>query len=72
MDMKALRERAGLTQLDVAKALNCSESSIRNWERGRSVPNMEIWQAFKMRDLYGCTEQELVSAVERSQPTQST
>lgn len=65
--MRQLRERAGLTILDVAKQLDCAESSIRNWEKGRSVPKMEVWQVFRMRDLYQCTEDDLKQAAEKSQ-----
>jgi putative transcriptional regulator len=66
MDLRALRERAGFTILDVASELKCAESSIRNWEKGRSTPKMEIWQVFRLRDLYQCTEEELVQAVKES------
>ncbi len=66
MDLRALRERAGFTVLDVASDLRCAESSIRNWEKGRTTPKMEVWQVFRLRDLYQCTEEELVQAVQES------
>lgn len=66
MDLRALRERAGLRVFDVAKELDCAESSIRNWEKGRTTPKMEIWQVFRLRDLYQCTEEELMQAVQES------
>jgi DNA-binding XRE family transcriptional regulator len=66
MDLRALRERAGFTVLDVASDLKCAESSIRNWEKGRTTPKMEVWQVFRLRDLYQCTEEELVQAVQES------
>jgi DNA-binding XRE family transcriptional regulator len=66
MDLRALRERAGLRVFDVAKELDCAESSIRNWEKGRTTPKMEVWQVFRLRDLYQCTEQELVQAAKES------
>ncbi|MEG3846731.1 helix-turn-helix transcriptional regulator [Microcoleus sp. herbarium19] len=68
MDLRALRERAGLKIVDVARELECAESSIRNWEKSRTLPKMEIWQVFRMRDLYRCTEAELVLAVRKSMP----
>ncbi|MEG3991370.1 helix-turn-helix transcriptional regulator [Microcoleus sp. MOSTC5] len=70
MDLRALRERAGLKIIDVAHILECAESSIRNWEKGRTLPKMEVWQVFRMRDLYRCTEAELVLAVRKSMPTE--
>ncbi|NJL69243.1 MAG: helix-turn-helix domain-containing protein [Microcoleus sp. SM1_3_4] len=78
MDLRALRKRAGLTLTDVAQILECSDSSIRNWEKGRTMPKLEVWQVFRMRDLYKCTEAELVIAVKKSmqaeneEPTKST
>jgi len=72
MDLRALRERAGFTAVEVARQLQCSESSIRNWEKGRSTPKMEVWQVFRLRDLYQCTEEELVQAVKESIRTEET
>jgi transcriptional regulator with XRE-family HTH domain len=72
MDLRALRERAGFTAVEVARQLQCSESSIRNWEKGRSTPKMEVWQVFRLRDLYQCTEEELVQAVKESIQTEET
>ncbi|MFN6568721.1 transcriptional regulator [Nostoc minutum NIES-26] len=70
MNLRALRERARLTVLDVAKDLDCAESSIRNWEKGRTTPKLEVWQVFRLRDLYECTEEELVQAVKESMQAQ--
>ncbi|MGI2904688.1 helix-turn-helix transcriptional regulator [Tolypothrix sp. VBCCA 56010] len=72
MDLRALRERAGLRTFDVAKELDCAESSIRNWEKGRTTPKLEVWQVFHLRDLYQCTEQELTQAVKNSMLSQET
>ena len=66
MNMKGLRERAGLKILEVANELKCAESSIRNWEKGRTTPKLEVWQVFRLRDLYQCTETELEQAVKES------
>lgn len=61
-----MRERAGLRISDVAREIKSAESSIRNWEKGRTTPKMEVWQVFRLRDLYQCTEAELVQAVKES------
>lgn len=70
MDLRALRERAGFTAVEIARQLQCSESSVRNWEKGRSTPTLEFWQVFRLRDLYKCTEEELVQAVKESMLTE--
>ena len=37
--LKQLRLFAGLTRKDLAQKLGRSESTIQNWEKGRSQPN---------------------------------
>lgn len=64
--MRVLRERSGLKIFEVATQLKCAESSVRNWEKGRTTPKLEIWQVFRLRDLYHCTEEELEQAVKES------
>lgn len=66
MDLKALRERAGLKTVDVASLLKCAESSVRNWETGRTTPKMEVWQVFRLLEIYHCTREELEQAVKES------
>ncbi|HBL11833.1 MAG TPA: XRE family transcriptional regulator [Cyanobacteria bacterium UBA11162] len=66
MNLRALRERAGLIIRNVAIEIKCAESSIRNWEKGRTMPRLEVWQVFRLRDLYQCTEGELVQGVKES------
>lgn len=34
------RKIAGMTQIDLAKALGVSESTVINWEKGRSEPTV--------------------------------
>lgn len=41
MTLKALRVNAGMTQKEVAKALNKSNKTICNWENGVTSPNAE-------------------------------
>ncbi|MDG2992426.1 helix-turn-helix domain-containing protein [Candidatus Synechococcus calcipolaris G9] len=39
-----LRTKVGLTQIELAEALGVTEATVRNWERGRSVPQLSIPQ----------------------------
>lgn len=66
MDLRALREKAGLRTTDVAYLLKCAESSVRNWETGRSTPKLEVWQVFRLLEIYNCTREELEQAVQES------
>ena len=45
------RKIAGLTQKGLADELNVSESTVINWEKGRSEPT--VIQAQKISDLTG-------------------
>ncbi|MEO1372722.1 MAG: helix-turn-helix transcriptional regulator [Cyanobacteria bacterium J06635_10] len=66
MDMQVLRERAGLSRAEVAFRLAISETSVRNWEAGRTEPTMtpkKYWDALR---LFKCTPEELAQASEKS------
>lgn len=39
VDIRAMRERFGLTQADVADELHVDERTVRRWERGASSPS---------------------------------
>ena len=43
------RRIAGLTQNDLAKAMNVSEGTVINWEKGRSEPT--VTQAFQIAEV---------------------
>ena len=43
------RKIAGLTQIDLANALNVSESTVINWEKGRSEPT--VTQAIQIAEV---------------------
>lgn len=72
MNLRALRKRTALRISDVSDEIKCSQSSVRNWEKGRTTPTLEFWQVFRLRDLYQCTEEELVQAVKESMLTEKT
>lgn len=46
-----LRRKYGLTQKDVADALGVSEQTIRNWENGRTKPQLTIPQTKALCNL---------------------
>lgn len=46
----AARVNAGLTQGDVAKAMNVSKNTVLAWEKGTTSPS--ITQAQKLSELY--------------------
>lgn len=62
--MRQLRERIGLRTVDVASRLGVGESTVRNWEHGRSVPRFEVIS--DLLRLYQCSFEELERAVMES------
>lgn len=51
ISLAAARVNAGLTQEDVAKALNVSKNTVVNWEKYKT--EMSITQAKELEKLYG-------------------
>ena len=45
--LKAIRKENGMTQVQLAKFLDISEASVRNWEQGVSKPNRTCRQILK-------------------------
>lgn len=50
--LEAARVNAGLSQKEAAKLLKISNSTLGNWENGKSLPNAE--QIVELCKLYGC------------------
>jgi DNA-binding XRE family transcriptional regulator len=49
-----LREKAGVTQKQLAEVLQVTDHTIRNWEKGRAEAKLEIWQVKEMCRLLKC------------------
>ena len=64
--MLRLRERAGLTQRQVALALNITDQTVSNWETGHRVPKLSPPQTLKLCKVLECSLEELASEEARS------
>ena len=60
--MKKLRKRAGLTQAQIARELEIAESTVRNWDQGRTLPRLNALEYPKLLDLLKSTPIELANA----------
>ena len=58
MDLRAWRHASGMTQCEVANALEVDQSAVSNWEKRKSRP-LRKYQA-KLAELYGCSIDELM------------
>nr|WP_290224204.1 helix-turn-helix domain-containing protein [Trichocoleus desertorum] len=64
--LTALRERKELKTVDVACHLGIAESTVRNWEHGRTIPKLRLDQFGELLRLYGCKFEELEQAMKES------
>lgn len=66
MDMKQLRLKVKLRTVDVASRVGIAESSVRNWEKGRTIPKLTIDKVAILCELYRCSIAELAQAAQES------
>ena len=58
MNFRKFRKRAGLTQTELAKKIDVTQSSVGSWERGEAYPRVSKLK--ELAALYGCTVDELL------------
>lgn len=58
-NLKDARKQNGLTQKQVALALNVVESCYANWEQGRTEPNIEMLR--KLSSILNVAIDELIN-----------
>lgn len=62
MSIKELRERAGVTQEQLALRMDVSQGAVSRWESGKTAPQSKLHK--KLVRTLGCTVDELLSAIE--------
>lgn len=58
MTLKTAREIAGLTQLTAAESLGIAPDTLRNYEKGKSYPDVTMLR--KIEKLYHVTYNQLI------------
>ena len=64
--MQLLRMNAGLTAQQVAQQVGMSESTVRNWDHGRSVPTLAPDQFVILTRIYQCSLEDIATATANS------
>lgn len=59
MSLKKLREKAGLSQENVAAHVGVGRSAVAMWETGKTTPRTETLP--KLAALFGCTVDEMLT-----------
>jgi transcriptional regulator with XRE-family HTH domain len=62
----ALREEAGLTQVQLAAFVGVTPNTIQNWEKEEGLDQLERY--LKLAEILGCEVQELVEFAESNEP----
>jgi DNA-binding transcriptional regulator YiaG len=62
----SLRSRIGLSQQEIADALDVRISTVNGWEKGKSHPKLAPSQLKQMMLTYQCTLDELIAAFENN------
>ena len=58
MSLKELREKRGVTQSEVARALNISRTTVSMWETDNALPRAD--KLVQLAQILGCTVDELL------------
>lgn len=58
MNIKSLRLKAGLTQVELAKKMNVDQAAVSRWESGNTKPLRKTHK--KLARVLGCTIDELM------------
>ena len=56
--IKELRQKAGLTQAELAEKLGFQPQTVSNWENGKTFP--DVMQIKKIEDLYGVSYVDII------------
>ncbi|NJM68245.1 MAG: helix-turn-helix transcriptional regulator [Acaryochloris sp. RU_4_1] len=67
MGMKQLRQAKSLRTVDVASRVGVAESTVRNWEYGKTTPKLRADQFKDLLDLYEIDFDQLIEAIKDSQ-----
>ena len=65
-NITALRQAAGMTQMELAAKLNYSDKAVSKWERGESVPDISV--LLEIARMFGVTVDYLVTDHEEEAP----
>ncbi len=59
-ELKTLRNKAGLSQVELANKLGTTQKNISSWETGRTVPRPPMMQ--KVADFFGVKKDDIFFA----------
>jgi transcriptional regulator with XRE-family HTH domain len=66
MNLKQLREKAGLSPEAMSATLEVAYSSLMNWESGKTEPTMGVTKIPQVLAAYQCSLDEFLEAVKET------
>lgn len=60
----SLRKRAGLSQRQVAQAIDVQTATVGRWEQGNVSPRLTPSQTKKLLEVFNCSLDDLIDAFE--------
>ena len=67
--IKRMRERAGITQVELAGMLGVNQSSVCQWENGQTLPKTSL--LVPLAKALGCTIDDLLTPVGEREPQEA-
>lgn len=61
--IKEIRRKCGITQIELCKTLEISQSSLSMWETGKFEPDLK--SIFKMCEIFGCSSDYMLGRVDK-------
>ena len=58
MEIKKIRDAAGLRQYELAERMGVKQASVSAWESGAAMPSAA--NLLKLADIFGCTVDEIL------------
>lgn len=71
LTLMKLRENVGLTQRELAQALNVTITTVSAWENGRHEPRLTFAQTKLLTEVLRCSLDELVKATQKRTSSQT-
>ncbi|AFY54401.1 putative transcriptional regulator [Rivularia sp. PCC 7116] len=64
LSIMSLRKRAGLSQRQVAQAIDVQTATVGRWEQGSVSPRLTPSQTKKLLEVFNCSLDDLIEAFE--------
>lgn len=62
--LRVRRQVMGITQSDLAKILDVTTQTVRNWEKGKTFPTLDIRLIGPFAEIIGVSVQSLINALD--------